>query len=356
MDVDVRSIVYRPRIGVGDTTHRKDGALISTSIFRRPWFGAVVVVTLVVASSCTSSNGSSTTTTTVAATSSTASTTLVTTTTSTMPASTTVATTTESTLVDEDAAVASLYEAVGNRNADTVLVFAQGGPAPGLDSIGFGLLTEGLDLDAVYVLNVHQAQTLDPETFTMADIDFDAAIAADDESVRILGDIVTHFQSRNKRVVVLGISYGAFLVQDLLSKQGNLADAYVIVVGRLDVPEQAWRIFADGGAVEFIDGVDPTEVPIEAFGYGTGTPEGERNMSRLLAGVMANRYTQLWTDLDLANVIFVYGDADEQVGRLTDDEIRFLEAGGATVLRGSGGHVDAIFAQTGPALAIALEQ
>lgn len=37
--------------------------------------------------------------------------------------------------------------------------------------------------------------------------------------------------------------------------------------------------FADGGAVEFIDGVEPVEVPIETFGYGTSTPEGERNMS-----------------------------------------------------------------------------
>ena len=78
-------------------------------------------------------------------------------------------------------------------------------------------------------------------------------------------------------------------------------------------------------------------------------------MSRLLAGVMSKCYTQLWTDLDLANVTFVYGDADEQVGRLTDDEIGFLEAGGAQVLRAAGGHVDAIFAQTGPALATALE-
>ena len=93
---------------------------------------------------------------------------------------------------------------------------------------------------------------------------------------------------------------------------------------------------------------------IGTFGYGTGTPEGERNMSRILAALMSKRYTELWADLDLSNVTFVYGDADEQVGRLTDDEIAFLEAGGATVLSAAGGHVDAIFAQTGPALETAL--
>lgn len=256
--------------------------------------------------------------------------------------------------VDDDAEVSALYEAAGNREADTVLVFAQGGPATGLDSVGFGLLTGGLDLESLYVLNVHQAQTLDPGAFVTSDITFEVAMSVDDESVGILADVVAHFEGRGKRVVVLGISYGGFLVQDLLASQGNVADAYVIVVGRLDVPEEAWRVFADGGAVEFIDGVDPVEVPVETFGYGTGTREGERNMSRILAGLMSRRYTELWAGLDLSNVTFVYGDADEQVGRLTDEEIAFLHASGATVLSATGGHVDAIFAQTGPALEAAL--
>ena len=35
---------------------------------------------------------------------------------------------------------------------------------------------------------------------------------------------------------------------------------------------------------------------------------------------------------------------------LTEAEIAFLEAGGATVISDPGDHVDAIFAQTGPAL------
>ncbi|NNL48701.1 MAG: hypothetical protein HKO76_10105, partial [Acidimicrobiia bacterium] len=106
---------------------------------------------------------------------------------------TSAATDTTSTLVttiastdttDDTSDVTALYESVGNPDAETVLVFAQGGPAAGLDSNGFSLLTEGLDLDQLFVVNVHQAQTLAPERFLAADIDFDAAKAADNESVQ----------------------------------------------------------------------------------------------------------------------------------------------------------------------------
>ena len=257
-------------------------------------------------------------------------------------------------ITDAATGVAALYESAGNPDAETVLVFAQGGPAPGLDANGFSLLTDGLDLDRLFVLNVHQAQTLDPERVLTADIDFDAAKAADDESVQIAADVVDHFRASGKRVIVLGISFGASLVQDLLATQGNVADAYVIIAGRLDSPDEAWKLFSEGRAAEFIDGTEVVEVPIAQAGFGTGTAAGERNMARLVAGFDFNRYTQLLADVDLSNVTYGYGEMDEYVGGLTEDEIAFLDAAGAVVLSDPGGHVDAIFALTGPALASAL--
>ena len=250
--------------------------------------------------------------------------------------------------------VTSLYEAVGNADAETVLVFAQGGPASELDANGFSLLTEDLNLDQLYVVNVHQAQTLDPDPFLTADIDFDAAKAADAESVQIASDVVAHFRASDKRVVVLGISFGASLVQDLLATQGNIADQYVIIVGRLDSPEAAWTPFSEGRATQFVGGTKIVEVPIERAGFGTGTPEGERNMARLVAGFDFKRYTELLAGVDLSNVIYGYGKTDDQVGRLSKKEIAFLDAAGAEVVSDPGGHVDAIFALTGPALADAL--
>jgi hypothetical protein len=77
-------------------------------------------------------------------------------------------------------------------------------------------------------------------------------------------------------------------------------------------------------------------------------------MSRVFAGASSKHYSSLLTDVDLSNVTYVYAEVDDQVGRLTETEIAFLEAGGATVIADPGGHVDAIFAQTGPALAAVL--
>ncbi len=255
---------------------------------------------------------------------------------------------------DDATDVTSLYEGVGNPEAETVLVFAQGGPAPEFDANGFSLLTEGMDLDQLYVVNVHQTQTLDHDPFLTADIDFEAAKAADAESVQMAADVVDHFLANGQRVVVLGISFGASVVQDLLATQGNVADQYVISVGRLDSPEAAWKPFSEGRATEFIDGTEVVEVPIKRAGFGTGTPEGERNMARLIAGFDFNRYTDLLADVDLSNVTYGYGETDDQVGRLTKKEIAFLEDAGAEVVSDPGGHVDAIFALTGPALDNAL--
>lgn len=247
--------------------------------------------------------------------------------------------------------VTSLYAGLGNPDAETVLVFAQGGPVTDLDATGFSLLTDGLDLDQVYAVNVHQAQTLEPARFLTADIDFDAAKAANEESVQIAADVVDHFRASGKRVVVLGISFGAALVQDLLATQGNVADEYVIIAGRLDSPEEAWKLFSEGRAAEFIDGTEVVEVPLEQTGFGTGSPIGERNMARLVAGFDFNRYTELLAGVDLSNMTYGYAEMDEYVGSLNEDEIAFLEEAGAEIVSNPGGHVDAIFALTGPALA-----
>ena len=143
-------------------------------------------------------------------------------------------------------------------------------------------------------------------------------------------------------------------MQDLLATQGNVADQYVIIVGRLDSPDDAWKPFSEGRATEYVDGTEVVEVPIEQAGFGTGTPEGERNMARLIAGFDFNRYTELLADVDLSNVTYGYAETDENVGRLTEKEVAFLNAAGATAVSDPGGHVDAIFVLTGPALATAL--
>lgn len=234
--------------------------------------------------------------------------------------------------------VSELYESFGNPNADTVIVFAQGGPITEnlIDDVRG--LTDGLDLEQALVVNAHQAQTLDPDTYTDSDIDFEQAKAADRESIEMLAEVVAHFTAQGRSVHVVGISFGAFVVQDLIANHGTDASGYYIAVGRLDMPPDVWEEFAEGRTAGFVDGVDVVPVPIEDAGMGAGTPAGDRNMARLAAGLGHNRYTELLADEDLSKILYFYGETDEQVGSLTQAEIQFLESRGAVVVSDPGGH------------------
>lgn len=235
--------------------------------------------------------------------------------------------------------VEDLYVAVGNPAADVVLVNTQGGPVPFLFSReqipeAFGLL----DLDRVYLVSVHQSQTIDPAPFVDADITFEEAQTADAESVAMLAAVVDEFRARGKTVYVVGISFGAFMIQELLATQGNVAEGYLIMVGRIDMPEAVWTEFAEGRTVGFADGVDVIEVTSEEAGMGGEGPVADRNMARLAAGLGHHRYSERLAAIDMANVVYVYGDLDEQVGRLSEAEVAFLNERGADVIRYDGGH------------------
>ena len=191
-------------------------------------------------------------------------------------------------------AIEDAYHSFGNPDAGVVVVNSQGGPMPALVRKREILEKLGLlNLERIHLVNVHQAQTINPTPFTAADITFDEAKAADGESVEVLAALVDHFQAQGKTVYVVGISFGAFMVQELLATQGNVAEGYLIANGRLDMPPTIWTVFAEGRTVGFVDGVE-IEDP-RTGGHGPA-PEGtvplQRNMARLAAGLGHYRYTE----------------------------------------------------------------
>ncbi len=234
--------------------------------------------------------------------------------------------------------LASLYEGVGDPDAKTVVVYAQGGPVTELSEDELREVASASGLEDGYVVAVHQAQTLNPEDFLDADLDFEQAKAASAETVAMMADVVDFYLAEKRDVYVVGSSFGAFVVQDLLATQGNLASGYLILTGRLDMPEQVWAAFSQGRAAGFADGTEIVEFEIEEAGMGAGTPAGDRNMARLAAGLGYKRFTELLDGVDLSNTVYVYGQADEQVGRLTAAEVEFLEDHGARVVSDPGGH------------------
>ena len=240
--------------------------------------------------------------------------------------------------------VAARYESVGDPEAEVVVVVAQGGPVLALSLNRAETVFAVVDLEEVHLVLVHQAQTIDPDRFLASDISFEEAQAIDAESVELLIAAVRHFKEQEKQVFVVGQSFGAFVVQDMLARQEVAADGYLLMVGRLDMPVEAWGVFADGDSPGFVDG---TDVILRE----TGIVPRERNMARLAGGLAHRRYTELLAKVDLCDVVYITGDNDERVGRLSSDERDFLESRGAEVIVGPGRHGETIEAYLDEGLA-----
>jgi len=225
----------------------------------------------------------------------------------------------------------------GDENSSVVLVNTQGGPQIELATAEFDEILQNVNTSNILRINVHQKQTLSPKLFTSNDISFNEAIGYNNETVETLYKVVKYFKDQNKTVYILGISYGAFVVQQLIATKGiDVADKYLIMVGRLDMNEAYWTLFSQGKGGHFTNGGLPI-VPTEQSDVTI------RNMYRLAAGIARNRFTQTLNSIpSLSRVTYVYGQIDDQVGKLTNPEIEFLHAKNATVISSNEGHSNTI--------------
>jgi len=227
---------------------------------------------------------------------------------------------------------------LGNPKAKTVLINTQGGPMTSLQNfeLMFTMIQSKINKDSLLAVNVHQYQTLRTKEFETKLINFEDAKKYDSESTKILAETVEFFKKRGNIVIVMGISFGAFVVEDLLASYPTIADKYIIVVGRLDMPETVWTEFAKGNYVGFKykKGV-PRIVKFTAdeAGMGGGNSIGDKNTSILAAGLGYKRFTQLLKDKDLSKVSYFYGTIDDQVGRLSETEINFLQSKGVNPMK-----------------------
>jgi len=227
----------------------------------------------------------------------------------------------------------------GNPASNTIIINAQGGPETTLFTNEFKeifLNKAKINADSIFAVNIQQIQTLKPEKFEKSDITFEQAIEYGKQNTKMLADAVKYFKAKGKQVIVVGISYGAFLVEDYLANYGNVADEYFIMVGRLNMPKEIWIPFSEGKMIEFKDGVKFTKVMKQKEIV-------QRNMSKIAAAYGHKRYMTLLKDTKMSNVVYAYGLTDEQVGRLSDLEINFLEQKNVKLLQGKGGHTETIF-------------
>ena len=215
----------------------------------------------------------------------------------------------------------------GNPDADNIIIIAQDGPSIKLEEYlveDIFIQSYLLEREAIHVLQVHQAQTMYPDQFTLFDYSYNDAKIFTIESVEYLVETVSGAKQSGKNVYVAGIGYGAFIVQELLAIQGNVADGYLLTAARMDWEEAAWITLSQGTSIKFVDGI--TIQPIfQESNYHTA------NMNKLAAGLGYNRYTEKLENVSMDNVIFAYGLYDEKMGRLNEDEIDFLKSKDTTI-------------------------
>lgn len=212
--------------------------------------------------------------------------------------------------------IEDLYEGKGDVSKDTVIVYAEGGPEPSLIAGDI----EELQFNNYYRVYVKQAQHIN-STIAQNEISFTDAVTEDSISTEIFYGVLKHFKDQNKVVIAMSHSFGSFILPNVLATKPNIADKYIIMAGRLDMPDVVWQGFRDGMKYSFGDnGVTPV-----ADGGSTNIG-GKLSFSRLQAGLGQNRYTELLADKDLSNLFYIYGEYDEPVGRLNTEEIDFLNS------------------------------
>jgi hypothetical protein len=234
----------------------------------------------------------------------------------------------------------------GNPKSNTIVINLQGGPETDLftKEIMFRFTkATSVNIEKIFVINIHQFQTLHPDKFVGEEISFKQAKKYNDKTVKILVDLVKYFKSQNKKVILVGTSYGALIIQDFLSQYGNIADKYLISVGRLDTPKKMWKTLSKGRCAKYKNDVDgsqhiATSDYLEIVNENWEVNHFGANMGKLIAGFEYKRYTKLLKNVNLSNVVYIYGTKDEAAGRLTQKEIDFLKSKKAHVISSKDGH------------------
>ena len=242
------------------------------------------------------------------------------------------------------------FEYRGNWNSDSVLIYSQGGPEYYLEPEQFPykpLLKAPVDtLKNALVVYVHQYQTAHRPLFISREISFEEAKKFDEQSTKMLAQTIDYFHNKGKTVYLIGASFGAFVVQNYLAEYGSdKLSGMIIAVGRLAMPEAFWKGFSRGEELFYKNG---TQIMHDSSKEShSSDPYSQKNSLKLAGALGAKNYIQLLKKVNLTNTIYIYGEKDSYVGRLTPKEVSFLRSKGVKISKSKAGHQGAInqFAQ-----------
>jgi hypothetical protein len=217
----------------------------------------------------------------------------------------------------------------GNPDSDKVIIYLQGGPVNYLSTYGFESrmnISGGLDEKECFLINMRESQTLHSEETEKEEISWEQAKNYNEVTAKTLSNLINFFKSQNKKVYVVGGSYGSFVGLKSIVDYKNTADGYLLMVGRLDMTQEVSNAYSKGFEAKFdSDATTPIIGEKDESDYIV-------NMRKIASAISRDeKYTELLKDTDLSNVTYIYSEIDQNVGKLTESEIAFLKSKNATV-------------------------
>jgi hypothetical protein len=242
-----------------------------------------------------------------------------------------------------------LWAKDGNMESDTVLLICQGGPAKNLTFIEKGRTSYRYipNYSNYYIAYLHQAQTWNKEIFHFkTQFTLEMAKKEVDNTAEILFRALQYFKSKGKVVLVIGTSYGTYIIQNYLATRPSLADKYFLLAGRIDDNEQivAQHIKGFNGAYKK-DGITylPANEKEDLSVYSEEENKTYRVKQLLKGAIGLPKYSKALANKDLSNLTYFYAKNDENVGRLTPLEIDFLKRKSAKVFETADGHTEVLY-------------
>lgn len=244
---------------------------------------------------------------------------------------------------------AQLWVSDGNEESDTVLIICQGGPSKNLTFVEKGRTSYRYipSYSNYSIAYLHQAQTWNKEIFNFKEnFTIEMAEKEVENTTEMLYRAIKYFKEKRKTVIVIGTSYGAFIIPNYLSTRPSLADKYVIIAGRIDDEEQILEQHLKGFNGEFEeDGTTyvPENENADLSEYSEAEIK-EYRVRQLLKGAIGKpRYSVELAEKDLSNVVYFYAVNDQNVGKLSNAEIEFLVSKRVKIFETNDGHSETLY-------------
>ena len=218
----------------------------------------------------------------------------------------------------------------GNPDSDTVIINIDGGPENDLRTYAFEFtfsVLGGIDESNYFLINMRESQTLNPEETEKDEISWEKAKNYNEKTVKTLYELISYFKSLNKKVYVVGGSYGSLVGLKFLVDYNNIADGYLLMCGRLDMTKEVSTAYSKGFEANFEEDAITPIIGEKSDNIYT------INMRKIAAAINRDvKYTELLKDSNLSNLTYIYSEIDQSVGKLTEKETTFLKSKNAEIV------------------------